>query len=772
MHRFHKVWGILLLARISLGLVGLGFCILWLDQGLDVVRGLIDDANVYLASGDLTGDSALRTWAQWTSFLLACIWSGLNAWYWPRLLFKLRGGPQPRWFTLLTRALGVAPLTAAIIAIRRADTDQQASHSWIGLSIFLLAAIAMTTALILRRKIFLAPGRSGRWYNRQSILLNSLRARLGGQRLDSHTLGDDAFFAVTLGLGALLLVLFWFPHSRVWTGWIIGSAGLAFGSVGIMIAVVSALAWAANRLMVNVLLTGLVLFVAFSWTNDNHTVRTLADVALEPRPSVDVALAKWDARAGPGPIILVAAAGGASRAGYWTETVLRSLDDRTGGQFAGRVFAISSVSGGSLGALDYAGWVADRNAQPGCRYDPNARLAFDQAFVGGDYLAPAVGSLLYPDLVQRFLPVAFLPDRAAALEEGWEEGWRWSVRHSSRNNCAQPAGSDRMAANFQDIWRPGLSSGGSWVPLVLVNGTSVETGKRIITAPVRASAAIFEDSYDFFDLVKRPVRTSTALLNGARFPIVSPAGTLYGPDGPRGRIVDGGYFENGGIETMYDLARYIRSTPVGQKREMILIEIDNDVPDSDTDIRADLARYGNTAGAASTALTELPVAPQPAKGAPGLSEITSIIGGLYNTRSGRGVLVAKRLSGLNGIGLRQPNLPAISRVTFNLARLSAQGTTMSWSLSLTSRDIMDLALDPSWTSGGTQQSSVAAARMGQWRFAEAIRRMKPNSLIVACQRMAADRIASKVDGRARPALIRCPVASDAAKYIGLDMQGF
>ena len=53
--------------------------------------------------------------------------------------------------------------------------------------------------------------------------------------------------------------------------------------------------------------------------------------------------------AGPVPLVIVATAGGASRAGYWTAKVLGEIDDAHP-DFHKYVFPISSVSGGSLGA--------------------------------------------------------------------------------------------------------------------------------------------------------------------------------------------------------------------------------------------------------------------------------------------------------------------------------------------------------------------------------------------------------------------------------------
>ena len=357
--------------------------------------------------------------------------------------------------------------------------------------------------------------------------------------------------------------------------------------------------------------------------------------------------------------------------------MLRALDDRSKGQFSDHVFAISSVSGGALGAIGYAAWLADRpmdsEAQPTAA---QARLNFVQDFFGQDYLGPSVGALLFPDLIQRFLPLPLLPDRAASLEEAFELGWQQSAEECKQQPCPKPT---RFADEYTRIWsKSRLHEGGDrWVPIVLANGTHVETGKRIITAPVQIDTSVFEDTYDFYRLAPAPIRASTAVLNSARFTVVSPPGRLVRDGVTTGRIIDGGYFENGGMETVYDLARYLRRA-MQPARPIIIVEILND----DTLGDEDLKRHSENAA--------VPI--EPAKSewrSPLLLEVTSIIGGLYQTRSARGVLGAKRISDAAASGLSDTKF-----YSFDLRPLNNNWhTAMSWALSLGTRDAIDVALN-------------------------------------------------------------------------------
>src|SRR5204862_4130908 len=114
---------------------------------------------------------------------------------------------------------------------------------------------------------------------------------------------------------------------------------------------------------------------------DNHRVRPLGPAAMavaedDKRVTLRQAFGAWRSQAPcldepctKRPMILVAAQGGASRSGYWVATILGALEDAvTDFPFHRSVFAISSVSGGSLGAAVYQRLVArkQQGSQPLC----------------------------------------------------------------------------------------------------------------------------------------------------------------------------------------------------------------------------------------------------------------------------------------------------------------------------------------------------------------------------------------------------------------------
>jgi hypothetical protein len=297
------------------------------------------------------------------------------------------------------------------------------------------------------------------------------------------------------------------------------------------------------------LITVLILLaLLFSLWNDNHIIRTVPAQEVN-RADVLQSFRSWYGLAeknnGAGtlhPLFIVATEGGGIRAAYWTATVLGAIQDANP-NFAPHLFAISGVSGGSLGAAVFDALLAEPN--PGSfQFKDKAHDILSQ-----DFLSPTLAAMLYPDLVQRFIPFP-IPyfDRGKALEMGWEKAW-----HDAMHN-------DRFADSFVDLWKPGPRE---WMPALFLNGTSVEKGNRIVTSNLRLST-VFLDTEDAANkLVQHTlpatkagchIPLSTAAHMSARFTFVSPAGRF--PDGSH--IVDGGYFENSGATTALEIATRIK----------------------------------------------------------------------------------------------------------------------------------------------------------------------------------------------------------------------
>lgn len=283
------------------------------------------------------------------------------------------------------------------------------------------------------------------------------------------------------------------------------------------------------------------------------------------------------------PMLIVATAGGGIRAAYWTATVLDTLDKKlkASGGVRPYLFAISGVSGGSVGATAFAAALMDRDAKA-C--DPRTDACLKAtSFLGDDFFAPTLAAWIFKDTLASVLPFQ-VEDRQAALERGFER-----------------ASNDILAKPFLSFLNPAPKfeanpPRSTWRPILLLNATHEETGKRIIASQVQIERDVFVDAYDELDVLHRDLRASTAALNSARFTYVSPAGNLG--DG-KGSLIDGGYYENFGALTALEIAAAARGH-LGDKVKVVMLLITSDpalgkiVGDPDIDKSKTLVRIDQT----------------------------------------------------------------------------------------------------------------------------------------------------------------------------------
>ncbi len=225
---------------------------------------------------------------------------------------------------------------------------------------------------------------------------------------------------------------------------------------------------------------------------------------------------------------------------------------------------MSGVSGGSLGTTIFRSLVeADRRASPGHAGSslPPQAAADGAKSIDNDFLGPALGVGFYVDAPltapSRSWSRWRAPnDRAVALEKVWETAWL----DSGISKTGGFKWSDGLARTFtRDASCP-------W-PILALNGTSVEKGKRIITSNVRFATDNHQAAvnisggihrYDGLDIMESEIKISTAVTMSARFPVVSTAGGLRDGKGQLiGRVIDGGLFENFGAVLADESVRYL-----------------------------------------------------------------------------------------------------------------------------------------------------------------------------------------------------------------------
>jgi hypothetical protein len=472
-------------------------------------------------------------------FVALLVWA-LCSWYAARVLLyiKFPGAPRKEGYSKLAekivpRLLGVAPFLIVGLGFFHAATPyapDAPARFWLHLfaAISLVLAILFYLFLIVRRKII------GTTEAQQVTRLRDL--------------GWATIVAVSIMLLTSLLLFVDFAIDPVTLPQWLGMGTILFLAAASWVSAGGLLVYLGGRWQFPVITILIIEACLVSPLNDNHIIRTVPRQEAH-RLDVVQSFAQWYALAekneGAGAahtVFIVASEGGGIRAAYWTATVLGEIQDRNA-NFASHLFAISGVSGGSLGAVVFDALLAEPNP-PSFNFKKKA-----DDILGRDFLSPALAAMLYPDFVQRFLPFP-VPhfDRGRALELGWEKGWRDTMKN------------DRFAASFVDLWNGGSRE---WMPSLFLNGTSVEKGKRIITTNLRLTT-IFLDAEDAADKLadyKLPatqaschIPLSTSADMSARFTYVSPAGRF--PNGTH--VVDGGYFENSGATTALEIVLRIR----------------------------------------------------------------------------------------------------------------------------------------------------------------------------------------------------------------------
>ena len=371
--------------------------------------------------------------------------------------------------------------------------------------------------------------------------------------------------AVGLVAGVVLIV---FPrHSSDW----LGSIGVVGASLAALAAFYTCLVLLSRHLdrpphlfrvlgfrrtpiirLVAVLLLLLAWIPTFGPGDALHRIRTASP---EGKPAaqvtIDAAFRSWTKTACTvkvggrkiRPMVFVAAEGGGARAAWWTVDAMADLTHTKCGQRS--IFVTSGVSGGAIGLALLA---ASRHP-----LDALARISGPQG------VSAALDGLLTRDMLAGTFGVdvpvaeggARHPDRAALLEQQWDR---------SVPGLALPFPIPTKKAIVP--WR------------TIFNSTSVLDGCRVLVGDVRLDRSPQPDgppaanlancrspqaaapgTYDL--LASNPcasgLRLSTASLLAARFPYVTPAGDVpegKGCDQLSDQLVDGGYTENSGIDTL------------------------------------------------------------------------------------------------------------------------------------------------------------------------------------------------------------------------------
>jgi predicted acylesterase/phospholipase RssA len=221
-------------------------------------------------------------------------------------------------------------------------------------------------------------------------------------------------------------------------------------------------------------------------------------------------------------------------------SVLSALQDSTirkdtSDIFSDHLLCLAGASGGSLGNATFYSLLKTK------RRGDATYLQDSRAFLKADFLTPVITHWLGSDFIQHLIPLP-VDDRAASLEQAME----YFADKNLDSTFARPL------TRMLDVT--------GRLPILFINATHLQQGAPAVVSSIKLKQ--FSKRLDVLDSVEKTfltedkgdIRFSTAVVLGARFPYVSPAGSIG-----KEYFVDGGYFDNTGAGVVHEMMQMLDS---------------------------------------------------------------------------------------------------------------------------------------------------------------------------------------------------------------------
>lgn len=261
------------------------------------------------------------------------------------------------------------------------------------------------------------------------------------------------------------------------------------------------------------------------------------------------------------PVYFVLANGGASRSGYWVASVLAKLEAQTRDSFSKHLFCLSGASGGSVGNAAFFSLLRSKVDLKRKDSSFNSYLNITQEFLGEDFLTFTLARMLGPDVFRHVDPFSRKKNRADALS--------MSLERAPGEKCFFY---DSLARGFSYfITQTGQKGYG--LPILCINTTRMQDGSPGVISTINIhDDPAFNNRIDVLNLVddKKDLKLSSAVVLGASFPYVSPAGRIDYRKTDTSIVrphyfVDGGYFDNSGAGVVNEMIIAIKAMIIREK---------------------------------------------------------------------------------------------------------------------------------------------------------------------------------------------------------------
>lgn len=278
------------------------------------------------------------------------------------------------------------------------------------------------------------------------------------------------------------------------------------------------------------------------------------------------------------PVYFVMANGGASRSGYWASSVLSRIEDETQYKFSDHLFCLSGASGGSVGNAVFFELLQNEEALLKKDTTSGPFLQATRTFLQSDFLTYTLARTLGPDIFRNLITLYNVNDRASALGFAIENAA--GKRVFLNKKFATPFSSIITQREHPYPY-----------PLLMINTTRMQDGSPGVISNIKIEDSVFNRRVDVLSLLgeKRDMTLSAAVVLGASFPYLSPAGRIDSRScdtckSEPSYFVDGGYFDNSGAGAVFEIIFALREllklpeySAYKEKLDFVILHITNDI---------------------------------------------------------------------------------------------------------------------------------------------------------------------------------------------------
>lgn len=279
-------------------------------------------------------------------------------------------------------------------------------------------------------------------------------------------------------------------------------------------------------------------------------------------------------------IYLVAGEGGGSRGGLWFSSVYAGLDAAMGGTLRKQTFAMSTVSGSSVGASLLTKLYRiqhDLDTREHAIYPED----FAKNFFTSNFVTGSLFDLFYKDFIRQLWPRRQRSGRNLRLQREEWQSLEYALKGTSVPSFALlrkmtfpdidyiMLDDNRKVRNYQfaefsSLWRTDNEEYYIDIPLTFFNTTYMPTGQPLVLSPFRFDFNAYYSYHDLItyfeskatcgDLAQKTIGVGTASNMSELFPFFS----AFTHVDCLGHVMDGGGYDNSGTHTLLMVYQYLK----------------------------------------------------------------------------------------------------------------------------------------------------------------------------------------------------------------------